>query len=485
MVKKAIELKDIRFTYDTGQPLLKNLSLEIKKGECVLITGASGCGKTTLTRLINGLIPHYYEGELTGELYLNEKNAGTLADWEYGKYVGSVFQDARSQFFTANVLDELAFASENYQLEANQITRRIEEVLQVNQMEGLKKRKLAQLSSGEKQKVAMAAVEVHSPEIFVLDEPSANLDNQGNTQLARTLKQLKQAGKTIVVADHRIHYLMEVVDRIVYMSKGEIAAQWSIDEFRCLSQTTLQSFDIREKQEVCVSNLLREEKPKNEAAFIAVNDLSVGYHRLAPSLIEKLNLHLTKGEIVLITGENGLGKTTLARTLCGLNKEQNGTICMNGQPLSVKERREKCWFVLQDADYQLFSDSVLNELLLGTKKLETDVVKAERLLQELGLLQYKDQHPATLSGGQKQRLVFAVGLMREPELLILDEPTSGLDAGNMRRVQQLITDSASKGITFVIITHDFEFTKGFEQSTFQLGTAGVKDVHSSNLAFFK
>ena len=198
-----------------------------------------------------------------------------------------------------------------------------------------------------------------------------------------------------------------------------------------------------------------------------------------------MNLHLTKGEIVLITGENGLGKTTLARTLCGLNKEQNGTICMNCQPLSVKERREKCWFVLQDADYQLFSDSVLNELLLGTKKLETDVVKAERLLQELGLLQYKDQHPATLSGGQKQRLVFAVGLMREPELLILDEPTSGLDAGNMRRVQQLITDSASKGITFVIITHDFEFAKGFEQSTFQLGTAGVKDVHSSNLAFFK
>lgn len=483
MIETAIKLANITFSYDAEEPQLKNLSLEIEKGECVLVTGASGCGKTTLTRLINGLIPHYYEGELTGELHLNGKNARELEEWEYGQQVGSVFQDARSQFFTSNVLDELVFASENYGLEAERINQRIEAVLKQNQIDYLKKRKLAQLSSGEKQKVAMGAVEVHSPEIFVLDEPSANLDNQGNAQLAATVKQLKQAGKTILIADHRIHYLMEVVDRVVYLAKGEVKAQWTIDEFRQLSKTALHSFDIREKQEVYISELLREEN--QEPAFLALQNLTIGYHRLAPSLIKDLNLTLAKGEIVLITGENGLGKTTLARTLCGLNKEQAGSISINGQLQTAKKRREKCWFVLQDADYQLFSDSVLNELLLGTKKTEENLVKAERLLKELNLWKYKDQHPATLSGGQKQRLVFAVGLMREPELLILDEPTSGLDAGNMRRVQRMIVDYANKGITFVIITHDLEFAKGFGRRTIQLEKAASSKLQLSDLAVFK
>jgi len=483
MIETAIKLANITFSYDAEEPQLKNLSLEIEKGECVLVTGASGCGKTTLTRLINGLIPHYYEGELTGELHLNGKNARELEEWEYGQQVGSVFQDARSQFFTSNVLDELAFASENYGLEAERINQRIEAVMKQNQIDYLKKRKLAQLSSGEKQKVAMGAVEVHSPEIFVLDEPSANLDNQGNAQLAATVKQLKQAGKTILIADHRIHYLMEVVDRVVYLAKGEVKAQWTIDEFRQLSKTALHSFDIREKQEVYISELLREEN--REPAFLALQNLTIGYHRLAPSLIKDLNLTLAKGEIVLITGENGLGKTTLARTLCGLNKEQAGSININGQMQTAKKRREKCWFVLQDADYQLFSDSVLNELLLGTKKTEENLVKAERLLKELNLWKLKDQHPATLSGGQKQRLVFAVGLMREPELLILDEPTSGLDAGNMRRVQRMIVDYANKGITFVIITHDLEFAKGFGRRTIQLEKAVSSKLQPSDLAVFK
>ncbi|OTO67599.1 MULTISPECIES: ABC transporter ATP-binding protein [unclassified Enterococcus] len=480
MVQSAIKLKNIRFSYGAEEPQLDDLSLEIWKGECVLVTGASGCGKTTLTRLINGLIPHYYEGELTGELQLNGKNALELEDWEYGEQVGSVFQDARSQFFTSNVLDELAFASENYRLEAQTIKQRIDDVLKLNQMDYLKKRKLSQLSSGEKQKVAMGAVEVHYPEIFVLDEPSANLDNHGNTQLAATVEQLKKAGKTIVIADHRIHYLMEAADRVIYMAKGKIVEQWTIEEFRQLSEAKRHSFDIREKQEVPITELLRAEAADGPS-FLTLKDVTIGYSRLAPSLIKKLNFSLAKGEIALITGENGLGKTTLARTLCGLNREQAGIISIDGQPQSIKKRREKCWFVLQDADYQLFSDSVLNELLLGTKKTEENFAKAEKLLKELNLWSFKEQHPATLSGGQKQRLVFAVGLMREPELLILDEPTSGLDAGNMRRVQRMIVDYAAKGITFVIITHDLEFAKGFGRSTIELGKSRPKNIRQSEL----
>ncbi|MDT2822393.1 energy-coupling factor ABC transporter ATP-binding protein [Enterococcus devriesei] len=465
-----IRLEEVSFTYEGEEPQLNKVSLTIRQGECVLITGPSGCGKTTLTRLINGLIPHYYEGTVTGQLYLGDRNVSELADWEYGQRVGSVFQDARSQFFTSTVFDELAFASENYQHEATKIKKRTEQFLQMNQLGHLKKRKLAQLSSGEKQKIAMGAVEVHAPEIYVLDEPSANLDNQGNNQLAKTVKQLKNAGKTILIADHRVYYLMEAVDRIIYMSKGEIHAEWSVEEFQALSEETIYSLDLRDKQPIQLVTLLQDKAHDQlaEPPFLCLDQLAIGYQRFAPSLLENLSLTLAKGEILLLTGENGLGKTTLARTLCGLTKQQAGTIKLNGQPQSAKKRREQCWFVLQDADYQLFSESVFNELLLGTKKTAVEIAQAEKLLQELNLLEFKDQHPATLSGGQKQRLVFAVGLMREPELLILDEPTSGLDAGNMRRVQRMIKEYAKRGVTFMIITHDFEFAKGFGRQTIQL-----------------
>lgn len=287
-----------------------------------------------------------------------------------------------------------------------------------------------------------------------------------------------------MIADHRIHYLMEAADRVIYMAKGKIVEQWTIEEFRQLSEAKRHSFDIREKQEVPITELLRAEAADGPS-FLTLKDVTIGYSRLAPSLIKKLNFSLAKGEIALITGENGLGKTTLARTLCGLNREQAGIISIDGQTQSIKKRREKCWFVLQDADYQLFSDSVLNELLLGTKKTEENFAKAEKLLKELNLWSFKEQHPATLSGGQKQRLVFAVGLMREPELLILDEPTSGLDAGNMRRVQRMIVDYADKGITFVIITHDLEFAKGFGRSTIELGKPCPKNIQQSELIVSK
>ncbi|MBU5582961.1 ATP-binding cassette domain-containing protein, partial [Enterococcus sp. S181_ASV_20] len=156
----------------------------------------------------------------------------------------------------------------------------------------------------------------------------------------------------------------DVYKRQVYMAKGEIAAQWTIEEFRQLSEAQLHSYDIRERREIALAELLRAETAVKEP-FLSLKDLAIGYHRLAPSLIKNLNIELPKGEIVLFTGGNGLGKTTLARTLCGLNKEQAGAISIEGQLQSAKKRRGKCWFLLQDADYQLFSDSVLNELLLG------------------------------------------------------------------------------------------------------------------------
>ncbi|MBE9908889.1 ABC transporter ATP-binding protein [Enterococcus casseliflavus] len=464
-MKTSIQLKNIYFSYDENSNQLKDFNLLIPKGECVLLTGGSGCGKTTVTRLINGLIPNYFEGTLKGKICISEKNTSQFEPWEYGRYVGSVFQDSRSQFFTSHVLDELAFASENYGCSSEAIIERINCVMKENKIEYLRNRKLENLSSGEKQKVSMSAVQVHDPDIYVLDEPSANLDHESCLILANLLNELKQEGKTILIADHRIYYLMDIVDRIIYMENGTIKNQWTQSKFKKLSQKYLSSIGIRssfviELEDVIEnqSNLKTIKNELNESGVLALNDLSISYSVRKNSLMKGIKLTIKKGEIIVLTGKNGIGKTTLAQTICGLLKEKTGEITFNNEKLSKKKRMEKFWFVLQDSDYQLFSDSVINELLLGLKRTQANVERAEKLMKDLDLENLKDQHPASLSGGQKQRVTFAVGLMRQPEYLILDEPTSGLDARNMERMQKLIKEYSKSGVSFIIISHDFEFT---------------------------
>ncbi len=462
-----IELKQVSFSYNQAVQL-SEIDLKIEKGQCVLVTGPSGCGKTTLTRVINGLIPHYYEGELQGSVTLAGQAVESLPSWTFGQLVGSVFQDPRSQFFTATVADELAFAAENYGCDPEAIKTGTERILKQHHIQHLAQGDLLNLSSGEKQKVAMGAVEVLAPEIFLLDEPSANLDQQSTRQLTEILQSLKQQGKTILVADHRIHYLMDVADRIVYMEAGKIKGDWSVAEFQGFGRQQLAQMKLRSH---CDSELTATYQSNQNDSYLSVAGLAVAASQQQKNLLTDLNFSLGKGEVLLLTGRNGLGKTTLAKTLCGLQKARRGEIRVQGQRLTAKQRQQKFWFVLQDADYQLFADSVLNELLLGFKQTEALIRQAEELLAALALADFKDQHPQTLSGGQKQRLVFAAGLMREPEIMILDEPTSGLDAGSMRQIQALIRTYQKKGVTFLVITHDAEFAREFDRNLLELTPA--------------
>lgn len=453
-MKPIIKIENFSFSYDNVNKQLNNVSLDINKGECVLVTGESGCGKTTLTRVLNGLVPYYYEGMIEGNIHIDGKSIQDMESWEYGLITGSVFQDTRSQFFTSNVIDELSFASENYSQTKEIIISQIKKVATSNKIEYLLNNKLDKLSSGEKQKVATSAVQVGNPEIYLLDEPSANLDYNACNVLATTIKQLKSEGKTIIIADHRIAYLMDVIDRVIYMKDGKIVDQYTVNEFKALSDKQVEDLGIRDR--MIIKNNQKCSQIIDGSSLLNIRDLSVGYKK---SLIKDINLSLKQGETIVLTGSNGIGKTTLAKTLCGLMKEKSGYIEFNRKKLSVKDRRKVFWFVLQDTDYQLFSESVLNELLLGHKKTVENIQHAEMILDMLNLSSFKEKHPATLSGGQKQRLTFAVGLMRLPNVLILDEPTSGLDAVNMKRIKDMIFEYAAKGISFIVISHDNEFIR--------------------------
>ena len=288
--------------------------------------------------------------------------------------------------------------------------QRISDVLQGNQITNLRNQKLAHLSSGEKQKIAMSAVQVHDPDIYVLDEPSANLDDASCLILARALNALKQQGKTILIADHRIYYLLDIVDRIIYMDNGAIANQWIQREFKQLDPDYLSLIGIRSSAAITLKDVAAaSSQPENsgnkrsESDVLQLHHLAVGHGLRKEPLLQGINLSIKKGEVIVLTDKNGIGKTTFAQTLCGLQKEKSGNITFNDQVLSKKKRVQKFWFVLQDADYQLFSDSVMHELLLGLDNTQANRALAAKLLQELGLEQLKDQHPVFFIGGPKAK----------------------------------------------------------------------------------
>ncbi|MGO1853918.1 MAG: ABC transporter ATP-binding protein [Microbacteriaceae bacterium] len=454
-----IDLSDVRFRYTDEQEQLRGVSLHVAQGELVVLTGPSGCGKTTLTRVVNGLVPGFYGGELEGEVRIDGQDTATLESWQYGTLVGSVFQDPKTQFFAPIVRDEIAFGCENYGIASTDIRARVDELSHALQIRPLLDRELFTLSSGEKQKVAVAAAAGTRPAIYVIDEPSANLDMRAAQDLAHVLGKLKQAGNTILIAEHRLHWLMEIADRIVYMNDGQIVETFTPAQLQILPSTRLRELGIREPSLPTVRTVSPPSRSltPDATAVIQVDDLNIRHRRRGDPLLTGLSFAVSPGEVVALTGANGTGKTTLARTLCGLHRLSSGSIRFDGAVVRTSRRRERAWFVMQDADNQLFADSVIDEMTHGRRKTtETDLASAEQILAKLGLWQYRDRHPGSLSGGQKQRLTIAVALMQDRPLLILDEPTSGLDGRNLARVADLIKQQASRGKALLLITHDHE-----------------------------
>lgn len=450
-----IEFQNVTFTYHSTEMEsgVYNLNLTIPDGQVVLLCGESGCGKTTLTRLINGLTPEYYEGKLDGVVLVNGKDTVKTPLYELSKAVGSVFQNPRSQFFNVDTTGEIAFGCENIGLPKEEIYRRIGQVTGELKIQKLLDRSLFALSGGEKQKIACASVSAMEPDIFVLDEPSSNLDVATIADLKQVVAKWKAMGKTVIVAEHRLYYLMDIADRVIYLKNGRIEQDMSAAAFGRLGVEQLQAMGLRSLHP---ANFSKIPAVSLGSSSIEIRNFLFSYGKMEAMNIPQLSV--PQGAIVGILGDNGAGKTTFAKCLCGLEKSAKGTLQIGQEALGAKQRIKKCYMVMQDVNHQLFTESVSDEILLSMQGEDEQANKkqTEEILKSLNLLEYQELHPMSLSGGQKQRVAIGSAIASDKEILVFDEPTSGLDYHHMLEVAGNLQRLSDMGKTLFIITHDPE-----------------------------
>ena len=452
----AAILKNVSFRYANGDAgALDALDLTVKQGECVLLCGSSGCGKTTVTRLLNGLIPHYYEGTLEGDVSVFGRSIRETAIEDLAGIVGSVFQNPRSQFFCVDTTAEIAFGCENMGLPESEIRRRINKTVADMNIQKLLGRSIFNLSGGEKQKIACAGVAAMLPELIVLDEPTSNLDLDAIDELREIIRRWKAQGKTIVIAEHRLGGLRGLCDRGLFMENGGISAEFTGEAFFSLPAEKLNSMGLRAIR--TANNYLEsktgttELKPFDSRDIITLNGFIFGYGKQEALHIPELDL--PKGAVIAVVGHNGAGKSTFTKCLCGLQKRFKGTVNINGKTYRAKDLMRLSYMVMQDVNHQLFAETVLEEVLLGADGSEQKT--ALDILGKLHIAEYKDRHPMSLSGGQKQRAAIASAMLAGKKLLVFDEPTSGLDFRSMECTAELLR-SLDKDITVLIVTHDME-----------------------------
>lgn len=461
-----ITIRNLQFQYDATPEInaLYGIDLEIRKGECIILTGESGCGKTTLTRCINGLIPNFFEGTLTGEILYEGVPVNKLEQYELSRKIGTVFQDPRSQFFAVNTTDEVAFGCENLAFSTERINQNVDAAFSRMNIDTLRDRSLFGLSSGEKQRLAVASIYAMDTDVIVLDEPTANLDGETIQNLRELLFTLKAEGKTLIISEHRLSWLGGIADRYVYMRKGRVEKIWGAAEAACLSPDVLQEYGLRSIQNVLFPT--RKTPARSDANELTCQNLCICYGK--QEIIHNLNFCFTWGEegrIIGIVGANGSGKTTFSKVLCGLMAPRTGTIHLNGKKMTDRELLKKAYFVMQDADYQLFTESVTHEMELAARKNKQKNVRASKeettnILDRFGLAEYSERHPLSLSGGQKQRVTIAASIAAKSDILVLDEPTSGLDGRNMLRLKNILRELKKQGKLIFIVTHDAEFLEG-------------------------
>lgn len=426
-----LEFKDVSFTYkNSNNKVLDSVNFKINKGECILLTGVSGSGKSTLIHLMNGLIPTLYEGQLEGEILFKNKDLKDIESYDISKNIGYVSQDPRGHFFTTNTTSELVFSMENYGIPLNEMKKKYSQLVKLLELEKLVDKNIIYISSGERQKIAIGCSLSLEPEIIILDEPSSNLDFHMTKKLKQLIEKLKTEGYTIIIAEHRMYYIQDLIDRVFVISNGKVIEK-TISELKSNNEVPLRSLDIFNLELENISS-------KNKELLLEINNITY------KNILTNITTTIYKGDVIGLIGKNGVGKTTLLRLLSNIMKPDKGKVVGKVIP----------FLVMQDMDYQFFTESVESEMKFGDA--DNDLEKINSLLMKLGLTEYKDKIPFELSGGQKQRLLIAISALANVNLLMFDEPTSGLDYVNMTKVSGILKD-LSKNSALIVATHDIEF----------------------------
>ncbi len=441
---KALEININQFSY-TDQAILQDVNFTVDKGETIVITGLSGSGKTTLIRLINGLIPQIYEGTLTGDIKILGKSVSDYQTGELAKYVGNVFQNPDDQFFANEVENEIALVGENTGMERSCLIKRVEYAMAELGLSALKGRKIRTLSGGQKQKVAIASTLVYDSDIIILDEPTANLDFSSIQEMKTALKKLKEQGKTIVIAEHRLSYLKEIMDRLLILKAGRLEKILRPDELneKVRTEHKLRCFDY--------ANLKSEAPGIGGDIRIKADDVLIKNKEYR--LKAAVNFSLSRGECMAVIGENGIGKTTMAKELIGLLPIKSGEVSFGRYR---RERLKNTAVSLQNCRNMFFYETVERELIPPKKESDKAYLdKVKEYLMKLELWDKRMRNPHDLSGGEKQRLALIVTILKDSKLVVLDEPTAGLDYKRMAMVSAVIEEK-TKEAPVILITHDLE-----------------------------
>ena len=494
MKKKIIEFKDFSFQYRVqAEPTVKNINLSIYEGEKVLIVGPSGSGKSTLAHCINGLVPFFYDGIVTGQLNINGNDATKMNIFELSKIVGTVLQDPDSQFIGLTVGEDIAFKLENYCISQDEMIDRVDKSAELVDIKKELYSSPYKLSGGQKQRVTLAGVTVDDVKILLFDEPLASLDPAtGESAIELIDKMQKQNNKTAIIIEHRLEDVLHCdVDRVIVMDKGEIIADTTIDEIirkdilrkvgireplyltalryadceindtlKLKNIETLELGEYKEKLKDWYENIEVYESDENQNPILELDNICFSYNN-EKQILKNVSFKINKGDMAAIVGRNGAGKSTISKLVCGFYKPTSGRILFDGKDMvdyTIKECSEKIGFVMQNPNQMISKTMVYDEVAFGLKirGLSDSEIK-ERVYETLricGLYGYRNWPISALSFGQKKRVTIASILVLNPDMIILDEPTAGQDFKHYSEIMEFLVDLNKKGVTILMVTHD-------------------------------
>ena len=505
-----LKIEDLSFKYFKGEDYtLKNINLELREGEFVLLIGPSGCGKSTLINTINGLIPHVIRGIRKGKVLINGVDVRDMELKDVSTMVGTVFQDPETQFFTLTVLEELAFGHENLKLPVEEIEKRIEFAVKATGIEDLLKKDLMSLSGGQKQRVAIASALTMMPKILILDEPTTNLDPRGVAEVLKTIKKLKdETNMLIILIEHRLEEVSKYADKVIVMNDGQILQfgdardvysnpktlydlgirpPWSSETIIELKKLGLLPNEAQipispeEASEVLKKHLEKHGKKVDPSSFDFYKSDLEYYEKLddrepvieienlwhqypdGTVALRGINLTIKKGEFIGIIGQNGAGKSTLLLHLIGLLRPSHGRIKIFGrdiQKTSIGELAQSIGLIFQNPDLMLFQNTVWSEIAFGPKNIglskEEIKERVEEAIEMMRLVGFEKRHPRALSRGQRHRVAVASILSMRPKIIVADEPTTGQDYGASKKYLELLQRLNKAGTTIILVSHSMD-----------------------------